>query len=1098
MKKLFVKNRQNRFVVSLVLFLALFVFISPRHPQAQSKNVRQSSSSMQIHRHQASGISPAGEAEDAEDGAYVIVNTKDGIVCRQMTQQEFEQLSLGAERTGLHVISDSRLNSQQQTGLKITLRATTQLDQFPNAKQVFLRAAAKWESIIQSPITVVVDVDFGPTIFGTPFPSASIIGGTDPQRLTSTNGYNDARTAMLQQSSSARQTEILSALPVNTLPTDLGATPNTAASSPVFRALGLIPAVADPTGELTNFGPPPSIGFNSNFTFDFDPSDGVDTDKTDFEAVAIHELGHALGFISGVGGKELTPSSTLAPTIWDFFRFRPGGLIGSSITSSPRIQLAGGEHSYFVGDAELPLSTSTSSQTGGDGRQGSHWKDNSLIGTYTGVMDPTAASGERLVITAADLTALNYFGYKINPASVVTELLSVDDGSREEALTLTNAIVVNRYTPARYPATLQAVRVQIPPTTDGSSPTGQQLRIVAFVDTNRTGQPPANPTFIVDQMVTVPNVPTSTRFIETVLTNQPVINSGDLYVGIQSASASILIAGDRTGRQLNRSFVSTNNGTSFQALQNASNAPINFISRIALTETFNTTTTPALASISPSASSPGSSAFTLVVQGSNFQSNSNVRWNGSNRPTTLINGTQLQAQITAADVASAGTAKVTVFTTGSGESAGVNFTIGTNRPTPVISRLSPSTQAAGLQTPLTFSVFGTDFTPQSVIRYNGTDRTTTFVSSTQLNAVLQPADFAAAADNKITIVTPAPGGGTSNEVIFTVGSCSFALSSTAQSFISTITGSGVSGVALTASNSACPWTAVSNVPWLTITNPVGGAGAGKFVINYQIASNTAPDLRSGTVTIAGQTLNVRQLGRATSVSAASFAAPLAANAIGAIFGAGLAKSTQVAPTQPLPTTLNGTTVSVIDATSTTRAAGLFFVSPGQINFLIPAGTAAGNATVRVFVDGTSMADGVVAINTTAPSLFAANSNGAGLAAAVVLRVKADNSQTFEPLTRFDSGQNKYVPVPIDFGAATDRIFLLLFGTGVRGRTALTAVSVTVGGTNAPVSYAGLQSDFAGLDQINAELPRSLIGRGEVNVNCTVDGRTANVVTVTIK
>jgi uncharacterized protein (TIGR03437 family) len=121
-----------------------------------------------------------------------------------------------------------------------------------------------------------------------------------------------------------------------------------------------------------------------------------------------------------------------------------------------------------------------------------------------------------------------------------------------------------------------------------------------------------------------------------------------------------------------------------------------------------------------------------------------------------------------------------------------------------------------------------------------------------------------------------------------------------------------------------------------------------------------------------------------------------------------------------------------------------------------------------------------------------------LAAAVVLRVKADNSQTFEPLTRFDSGQNKYVPVPIDFGAATDRIFLLLFGTGVRGRTALTAVSVTVGGTNAPVSYAGLQSDFAGLDQINAELPRSLIGRGEVNVNCTVDGRTANVVTVTIK
>jgi uncharacterized protein (TIGR03437 family) len=89
-------------------------------------------------------------------------------------------------------------------------------------------------------------------------------------------------------------------------------------------------------------------------------------------------------------------------------------------------------------------------------------------------------------------------------------------------------------------------------------------------------------------------------------------------------------------------------------------------------------------------------------------------------------------------------------------------------------------------------------------------------------------------------------------------------------------------------------------------------------------------------------------------------------------------------------------------------------------------------------------------------------------------------------------------VPIDFGAETDRIFLLLYGSGVRGRSALTAVSVQAGGTDAPVSYAGPQNDFAGLDQINVELPRSLKGRGEVTVNLTVDNRTANAVTVTIK
>jgi uncharacterized protein (TIGR03437 family) len=63
---------------------------------------------------------------------------------------------------------------------------------------------------------------------------------------------------------------------------------------------------------------------------------------------------------------------------------------------------------------------------------------------------------------------------------------------------------------------------------------------------------------------------------------------------------------------------------------------------------------------------------------------------------------------------------------------------------------------------------------------------------------------------------------------------------------------------------------------------------------------------------------------------------------------------------------------------------------------------------------------------------------------------------------------------------------------------LNAVTVVVGGENATVSYAGPQGDFAGLDQINAELSRNLIGKGEVTINLTVDGRTANPVTVTFK
>ncbi len=1105
------KNAGKRIFVYTIFLATILSFGSLPPQHAQSNKTVQTEDKFRRHSMADSALQP-----EADSGGYLIESTDEGVVCREMTVREAAQLQTEKARTNLRVISeDRRDNLQSQQGLKITLRGTQQLENFPAAKQAFLRAAAKWESIIQSPITVVIDVDFGPTIFGTPFPSPSVIGGTSPQRLTGSNLYDSVRQAMLAQSTSARQTAVINALPAGVLPTDLGQTGNIASPSSLLRALGQIAPVADPDGELSSFGPPPSIGFNSAFTFDFDPTDGIDTDKTDFEAVAIHELGHALGFISGVGGRESAPSTALlAPSIWDIFRFRPGGLNAGVFNSGNRVQLAGGEQVYFVGDTELPLSTSTSGGAGGDGRQSSHWKDNSLIGTYSGVMDPTASSGERLTITGNDLTALNYMGYRINPGTTVTEVLSVDDSSREESLALTNAIVVNRFTPSRYPATLQSIRVYIPPTTDGSSPVGQMLRVVAFVDQNRTGQPPANPTLLVDRMITVPNLPAS-RFIEVQVTtpfsaltgesaqqNPAPIASGDLYVGIQSSTASILIAADRTGKQQNRSFVSTNNFGSFAPLQNANNAPVNFMTRVVLGETYNSTPAPALALISPSATAPGSAAFSMIVQGNNFQPNSVVRWNNSDRMTTFVNGSQLQAQITAADVANAGTANVTVFTSGSAESAAASFKIEANRPAPVIARLSPASQAAGVATPLEVNVFGADFTAQSVIRYNGSDRATTFVNSAQLMTTLQPADFASAADNKITVFTPGPGGGTSAEQSFTVVSCSFSLSSTSQLFSSAsvlgTTNRFTGGVVLNANNDSCPWTIAVNAPWISLTSPTGGQGKGKFVLGYLIDQNPAPPGRATTITVGGQTLNVRQLGRATSVSAASFAAPLAPNSIGATFGIGLAKSTEVATAQPLPTILNGTSVSVIDSRNVSRLAQLFFVADGQINLLIPSGTATGNAIVRTSTDGTLIADGVVVINSVAPSLFAANSSGSGTAAAVLLRVKADNTQIFEPVSRFDSATNSIVPVPIDFGAATDRLFILLFGTGISGRSSLGAVSLQVGGENTPVSFAGLQGDFVGLDQINGELSRNLIGKGSVNVNLTVDGRTANVVTLTFK
>jgi uncharacterized protein (TIGR03437 family) len=1065
-------------LVFLSLFLALFSFALLPRERAQKAQ---------------SEISPE-RFPLSTDGGFVVVRSGEGTTCRKMTEAEAAALHPDGPQVALHALSGAIANNaQQQQGLNVNLRGTPQLEMFPAAKQAFLRAAAKWEGIIQTPITVVIDVDFGPNFFGDPYGDVNTIGQTATQPLAITGQYAALRALLISKAANARQAEVFGALPASGLPTDLGTTQNVLMGSPVWRALGVLNPVADPANE-TQYGAPPAIGFNSGFTFDFDSSDGIDVDKIDFEAVALHEIGHALGFNSTVGLKELAPTSQLFPSIWDLFRFRPGLLALSSITNNQRVMLTGGEQVYFVGDSSLGFSTAAADNSGGDGQQASHWKDQSQTGQYVGLMNPTVGKGLRLTVTAADLTALNYFTYAINPGAPITELLSVDDNTREEALPLNGAMVVNRFTPSRYPSTFLAVRVQLPAPSDGTSPVGQQLRLVAFVDANRTGQPPANPTLLVDRTITIPAL-ASGRLIEVLIPSPPTINAGDLYVGVQASSPSVLVGGDRSGAPQQRSFISTNNGASFAPLLNAANAPLNLILRAEFASTFGAVLTASARAISPSAISPGSAAFTLTVQGAGFLPTSVVRWNGGDRVTTYINGGQLTAQIPAADVAAAGATRVTVFNQAGGESAALSFNITANNPAPVIARMAPDTAAAGSPSAVTVNIFGTDFTSQSVARLNGANRPTTLVSSTQLDVSIPATDRATAGTKTMSVVTPAPGGGTSNDANFSVIACSYSLSRAGHTISST---GAPTGNVLTTSN-ACPWTAVPSAPWITLTDPASGNGMGRYVLNYSIAATSDSAGRTGGISIGGVNVPIRQLGRATSVSAASFSASLAPSAIGEIFGAGLAKSTQVATSQPLPTNLGGTTVNVVDlSTNTTLAAPLFFASAGQVNFLVPPTAPTGILFVSVLVDGVSMADGLVLMTAVAPALFTANSSGRGLAAAVVLRVKADGTQVFEPLSRFDSTQNAFVPVPIDFGADTDRIFLLLYGSGIRGRSDLSAVIVQAGGTDAPVSYAGPQNDFVGLDQVNTELPRSLKGRGEITINLTVDGRPANAVTIMIK
>ncbi len=104
---------------------------------------------------------------------------------------------------------------------------------------------------------------------------------------------------------------------------------------------------------MNQFGPPPSIGFNSAFAYDFDPSEGIDADKVDFEAVAFHEIGHVLGFGSFMGDRELEPTAPTLPTLLDMFRFRPGITL-PNFANTNRLLFSGGDQIFLLVEMRLP------------------------------------------------------------------------------------------------------------------------------------------------------------------------------------------------------------------------------------------------------------------------------------------------------------------------------------------------------------------------------------------------------------------------------------------------------------------------------------------------------------------------------------------------------------------------------------------------------------------------------------------------------------------------------------------------------------------------------------------------------------------------
>jgi uncharacterized protein (TIGR03437 family) len=235
-------------------------------------------------------------------------------------------------------------------------------------------------------------------------------------------------------------------------------------------------------------------------------------------------------------------------------------------------------------------------------------------------------------------------------------------------------------------------------------------------------------------------------------------------------------------------------------------------------------------------------------------------------------------------------------------------------------------------------------------------------------------------------------------------------------------------------------------------------------------------------------------------SAANYRPAVAGGSIISIFGTGLASATVVARTNPLPTVLDGVRVRFRPSQLgyyDELLLPLFFVSEGQINswmrYLFP-------SEGYLLVENNGAVVAVAPINAVriAPGIFTADASSKGYPAAQVVRVRANGSQSYEPVvTRNAAGQ--LIGRPIDLGPEGEQVYLVLYGTGASGSVSTPVATATIGETSTQIQYLGQAPGLIGVDQINLLIPRSLKGvNKDVDVKLTVDGIAANTVKINIQ
>ncbi len=227
--------------------------------------------------------------------------------------------------------------------------------------------------------------------------------------------------------------------------------------------------------------------------------------------------------------------------------------------------------------------------------------------------------------------------------------------------------------------------------------------------------------------------------------------NGTDYSGV--TASPLVVAAGQTTATISGALI--DDPGSSQTLTFTLNPPTNATLATNSSNTLTITELPTLTNVAPNAATAGDPATMITLTGTNFVSGSTADFNGAAVSTTFVSATQLTAVIPASDLTTVGTDSITVVNPDGSATAGFGFTI--NNPAPTLTSVSPPALPVGSSATLV-TLTGTNFISGSIVDFNGTPISSSFVSSTDLTATIPAADLTTAGtDSDITVFNPVPG-----------------------------------------------------------------------------------------------------------------------------------------------------------------------------------------------------------------------------------------------------------------------------------------------------------------------------------------------------